>query len=101
MPAAAARRKVTGDARRRHEAMQQPAGEQEACEWTRQEATGPQLRQPARKREANGRREERRHWTRGDGASIGRGCAFRGRYDDVGTGLNKNVSGSTPEKILN
>ena len=30
MHAAAARRKVTGDARRRHEAMRQPAGEREA-----------------------------------------------------------------------
>ena len=45
--------------RRRHEAMQQPAREREANGRrgaSGQEATGPQLRQPARKREANGRR---------------------------------------------
>jgi hypothetical protein len=29
-------------------------------------------------RQTRGKREERHQWTRGNGASIGRGCAFRG-----------------------
>ena len=46
-------------------------------------------------RRTRGKQEERHQWTRGDGASIGRGCAFRGgcRVERMrGGGINATTS---------
>jgi hypothetical protein len=46
------------------------------CDARRRHATTPG--DATTSRQTRGKQEERHQWTRGDGASIGRGCAFRG-----------------------
>jgi hypothetical protein len=62
------------------------------CDARRRHATTEDV---TTSRQTRGKREERHQWTRGDGASIGRGCAFRGggRVERIrGGGINTTTS---------
>ena len=68
------------------------------CDGRRRHATTGNATTSRRMR---GKRGERHQWTRGDGASIGRGCAFRGRGRvERMTGGGINATTSTESRAL-